>query len=228
MSSNYQKKIAVTGFCILLLASHCLSAQGWGALNVSGGDTYAGSGADHGKTVDQLITLAEADPGDSGGSCTSGAATFESEAETAFLQWKASDSNAGIQTMEIAAKWSFYQPTSSSANDACYTKFLTNVIKAYKLAGFKISFTTAVSSGPSWLANTTSCPNCLYKSQTGTNPKTSSGAIINLPNIVFSNQVRTLAGGFIDSAFTLATNAVQSITPGVHFFDLVRCGPTFH
>jgi len=199
----------------------------WGTLNTSSADSWTYNS--YTTSADGWIAKAEAATGDSGTSCTSTALTYEEQAEDAFLQWKTTDAGNDVALVEIAAKWQYYQPNWDSgtpANDPCYQRFLTNVIEAYKSAGYVIAFTVALEDGPSWLNSSTNCPNCLFVSYDGKNPSYYNGSTLttrDLPNVVFDDQVRLLAGTFIDSAFTLATDAVQSVVSG-SALDYVRIG----
>jgi len=223
---SYRFKTVACLFALLSYPIAVASAQTpiWGVLNISGAasSTYNG----YTTSADGWIVKAESAAGDSGGSCTSTALIFEQQAENAFLQWKNTDAGNGVGLVEIAARWQYYQPnwnSGSPSSDPCYQLFLTNVIKSFKSAGYQIAFTVALANGPVWLNSTANCPNCLYASQGGYHPENSGGTTLNLPNIVFDEQVRLLAGSFIDSAFAVATGAVQAVSPGASL-DYIRIG----
>jgi hypothetical protein len=219
------------GICVLLLAATIFfpllswaQAPVWGVLNLSSGDNATYNG--YTTTADGWIAKAEIDSGDNGSTCTGRALTFEETAETAYLQWKTSDYNHEVRLVEIPAKWKYYQPnwdSGSPVNDPCYTRFLTNIVSAYKAAGYSIAYTISIKDGPAWLNSSTNCPNCLYKSQDGHNPEDSSSTLLYLPNVVFDQQVRTLAENFIDASLALATDAVHSVSSSA-VIDYLRVG----
>ena len=211
------------------------TAPQWGVLNVAGQDLYSSENAEY------WIGQAEAATGDSHsslfatspGSCTGTAATDVSNAVTAFEQWLSTDSTAGVQLVNIAAKWQYYQPDYSSDGpgspfDPCYQTFLQTVIYDYAAARYLISFTPTVSSGPSWLSKTAECSNCLFVGQTSSQNPESQGTttVLNLPNLVFNNTLRGHAAAFLDDVYkNVVVPQIESATSNVKTQpDYIRLG----
>lgn len=187
------------------------TAPTWGVLNVAGQDITSGQNADY------WIGQAEANAGDSHvslfattpGTCTGTASTYVNNAISAFEQWLTSDKTSGVQLVNIAAKWQYYQPDQASAGhnspfDPCYQTFLQHVIYDYAAAGWQISFTPTLSSGPNWISKPAECANCLLTGQTSTQHPQQQGTstTLNLPNVVFNYALRGYAAAFLDDVYT--------------------------